>query len=45
MENTVTIPIEEYELLKNNSNIDVDLLVQLIKSLKDIKCNNVRRTK
>ena len=41
----ITIPKEEYERLKVQSNIDVDLLKQLITSFKDIKCGRVRRVK
>ena len=43
MEDMITIPREEYEVLKNCS--DIDLLMQLIKSFKDIKDNEVRRVK
>lgn len=45
MEDTVTIPREEYELLKKCSDIDADLLMQLIKSFKNIKNNELRRVK
>lgn len=45
MEETITISREEYELLKKNSDIDTDLLIKLIKSLKDIKNNDVIRVK
>lgn len=45
MEDNITIPREEYEILKKSSNIDTDLLMQLIRSLKDIKCGRVRRVK
>ena len=45
MEDTVTISKDEYELLRKCSEIDVDLLVQLIKSFKDIKDNKVIRVK
>ena len=41
----VRIPKEEYEKLKMQSNIDLELLNQLIKSLKDIKQTKVIRTK
>lgn len=42
---TVSIPKEEYEKLKMQANIDVELLKQLIESFKDIKKGNVRRVK
>lgn len=45
MEETVTISKEEYEILKKCSDIDSNLLIQLIKSIKDIKNNNVIRVK
>lgn len=45
MEDTVTISKEEYEILKRSSSIDSDLLMQLIKSLKDVKCGRIRRVK
>jgi len=41
----VTISKEEYERLKMQSNIDVDLLKQFAESLKDIKEGRVRRVK
>jgi hypothetical protein len=45
MEDTITISREEYELLKKFSEIDVNLLMQLIKSFKEIKNNEVIRVK
>jgi len=45
MEDMITIPREEYELLKNCSNIDADLFMQLINSFKDIKEGKVRQVK
>jgi len=41
----ITIPKEEYEKLKMQANIDVDLLKQLIGSFKDISCGRIRRVK
>jgi len=41
----ITITKEEYEKLKTQANIDVDLLKQLIGSFKDISCGRVRRVK
>ena len=41
----ITIPKSEYEKLKTQSNIDIDLLKQLISSFKDIKTGKVRRVK
>lgn len=34
---TVTIPKEEYEKLKKQANIDVDLLMQFLESFRDVK--------
>lgn len=45
MEDMITIPKEEYEILKNCSEIDVDLLRQLITSIKNIKNNELRLVK
>ena len=42
---TVTISKEEYQKLKMQANVDVDLLKQLSESFKDIKCGRVRRVK
>ena len=41
----VKIPKDEYEKLKMQANIDVELLQQLVKSLKDIKAGRIIRTK
>lgn len=45
MEDMITIPKTEYEKLKIQANIDVDLLKQLAESFKDIKCGRIRRVK
>ena len=42
---TVTIPKKEYETLKMQADIDVDLLKQLMDSFKDIKEGRIRRVK
>jgi len=42
---TITIPKQEYEKLKMQANIDVDLLKQLTDSFKDIKEGRIRRVK
>ena len=42
---TVTISKEEYEKLKKEANIDVDLLKQFLESFKDIKEGRIRRVK
>ena len=39
---TVTIPKEEYEMLKNKAEIDDDLLVSLVKGLEDIKAGRIK---
>lgn len=41
----VKIPKKEYERLKMQSNIDVELLQQLVKGLKDIKQGRIIRTR
>lgn len=41
----ITIPRSEYERLKRQANIDVDLLKQFVESFKDIKEGRVRRVK
>ncbi len=41
----ITISKEEYERLKMQANIDVELLKQLVNSLKDIKEGRVIRVK
>ncbi len=43
MEQTVTIRKKEYETLKKQAKIDVDLLKQLMESFKDIKEGRIRR--
>ena len=45
MEDTVKIPRKEYEKLKMQANIDVDLLKQFLESLRDIKEGRIRRVK
>jgi hypothetical protein len=45
MEDMVKIPRKEYEKLKMQANIDVDLLKQFLRSLKDIKEGRIRRVK
>lgn len=42
---TVTIPKQEYEKLKMQANLDMELLKQLIESFKDIKQGRFRRVK
>ncbi|MBI2144120.1 hypothetical protein HYU17_03130 [Candidatus Woesearchaeota archaeon] len=42
---TVTITKEEYDKLKKQSQIDMDILHQLVSSFKDIKEGRVRRVK
>lgn len=44
-EETITIPRKEYEELKRQASIDMDILSQLISSFKDIKEGRVRRVK
>ncbi len=39
---TVTLPREEYELLKKKAEIDEDLLISLIKGLEDIKNGRIK---
>ncbi|MBU1111691.1 MAG: hypothetical protein ABIG93_01620 [archaeon] len=39
---TVTIPKEEYDLLKQKVEIDEDLLVSLVKGLEDIKAGRIK---
>ena len=41
----IKISKEEYEKLKTQADIDVELLQQLVKSLKEIKTGRVIRTK
>lgn len=45
MEEMVKIPKDEYEKLKMQANIDLDLLRQLVNSLKDIKEGRVIRVR
>ena len=45
MQETITISKEEYELLKKQSKIDLDLLKQFVESFKDIKEGRIRRVK
>jgi len=45
MEEMIKISREEYEKLKMQANIDLDLLRQLVNSLKDIKEGRVIRVK
>ena len=41
----VKIPRDEYEKLKRQANIDVNLLKQFMESFKDIKEGRIRRVK
>ena len=41
----ITIPKKEYEKLKTQANIDVELLKQFMESFKDIKAGRIRRVK
>jgi len=41
----IKIPKDEYERLKMQANVDVELLQQLVRSLKDIKQGRVIRTR
>ena len=41
----ISIPKDEYERLKMQANIDIDLLKQLVRSVKDIKEGRVIRVK
>lgn len=45
VQETVTIPREEYEKLKRQAEIDIDLLEQFLESFKDIKEGRFRRVK
>ena len=38
---TVTIPKEEYEILKKKADLDDDLLIKLIRGLEDIKAGRI----
>ncbi|MEW5897539.1 MAG: hypothetical protein AB1668_07635 [Nanoarchaeota archaeon] len=42
---TVTIPKEEYDLLKRQAKVDLSVLQQLMNSFQDIKTGKVRRVK
>ena len=39
---TVTIPKEEYEILKKKADVDESLLLSLVKGLQDIKAGRVK---
>jgi len=41
----IKIPKDEYERLKMQANVDIELLQQLVRSLKDIKQGRVIRTR
>lgn len=41
----ITIPKKEYENLKMQANIDIELLEQFMESFKDIKAGRIRRVK
>lgn len=41
----ITIPKKEYEKLKTQANIDVELLKQFMESFKDIRAGRIRRVK
>lgn len=45
MQETVTIPRKEYEDLRRQAEIDMDILQQLISSFRDIKEGRVRRVR
>lgn len=45
MEEMIKIPKEEYERLKMQANIDINLLKQFLESFKDIKEGRIRRVK
>ena len=42
---TVTIPIREYEELKEKAGIDEELLIKLIRGLEDIKHGRIKEWK
>ncbi len=42
---TVTIPKEEYNLLKKQAKVDMDILQQLMSSFQDIRAGRVRRVR
>jgi len=39
---TVAIPREEYEMLKQKAEIDENLLISLVKGLEDIKAGRIK---
>ena len=45
MEETVTIPRREYEKLKIQADVDVELLEQFLDSFRDIKEGRIERVK
>jgi len=45
MQEMITVPKAEYELLKKQSNIDVELLEQFITSFMDIREGRVARVR
>ena len=45
MEEMITIPKREYEKLKTQANVDVELLEQLMESFKDIKEGRIERVR
>lgn len=45
MTETVTIPKQEYDMLKRQAKVDMNLLQQFMSSLADIKSNRVKRVR
>ncbi|MEK6761026.1 MAG: hypothetical protein AABX93_03840 [Nanoarchaeota archaeon] len=45
MEEMISIPKKEYEKLKLQANVDIELLEQLMESFKDVKEGRVERVK
>ncbi|MBI4152610.1 hypothetical protein HY495_02770 [Candidatus Woesearchaeota archaeon] len=39
---TITIPKEEYKMLKHKAEVDEDLLVSLVRGLEDIKAGRIK---
>ena len=39
---TITIPKEEYKLLKKKAEVDENLLVSLVKGLEDVKAGRIK---
>ena len=39
---TITIPKEEYKMLKKKADVDEDLLISLVKGLEDIKAGRTK---